>query len=231
MPEPNHKALAHLMAGVTRSVLWEAWSESTHQGPPARLHCRAGRGRATYHRFHPHSNRHEIVFGALMVADKQMPDRGENWLSTREVRRRAYWNGEVSTLNLLAHTCCHEFAHLQQHCIGQRHYGQVHNPAFYQLLDGLHASGAADEVRRQLERQARAQQLQIDAQPWPAPAAGTLQSLFQPGDHVRFGQGKHLKTGRIVKINRRTCTVEGMGRIAGRRYRVPGPLLEKISRQ
>lgn len=229
MPDTTHHKIAQLMARVTRNVLWKPWQHSAGQAGTNELHCRAGRGRATYHRFHPQSRRHEIVFGALMVADKHDPTLGENWLSTREIRQRGYWGGEVSTLNLLAHTCCHEFAHLQQYSTGQRSHGRVHTPGFYRLLDGLHQCGAAEDVRRQLVAGSRELTLPVCGRPWPEPRTDSLQSRFQPGDEIRFGQGAHAKTGRVLKVNRRTCTVEGTGRIAGRRYRVPGPLMEKIS--
>ena len=46
---------------------------------------------------------------------------------------------------------------------------------------------------------------------------------FEPGDAVRFGQGLQ---GRVLRVNRKTCTIEGTGRCRGRWYRVPPQLLQ-----
>jgi len=222
---PQAKALARLMSEITEAVLWQPWQRALGPRKAASLNCRAGHGRATYHRYNPAAGRHDIVYGAKMVADKASPADCAGWLSTREIRRRGYWQGEVSMLNLLAHTCCHEFAHLQQSMTGGRERGRVHTPGFYRLLDNLHASGAADEVRDALYECARSRQLIINPEPYQLAEAGPDLSAFSPGDPVVFGHQPHTRTGRIVRVNRRTCTVAGTGAASGLRFRVPATLL------
>ena len=116
------------MCQTTRDILWtpaEGWVQQANPG--AGLALRVGSGQATYHRFDPRKKQHLITYGARMIAAKHQPATAQGWLSTREIRGRGYFGGEVTVLNLLAHTCCHEFAHLLQHSAGQRHYGSVHN--------------------------------------------------------------------------------------------------------
>lgn len=188
----------------------------------APLSFRVGAGRATYHRFDPATGEHRINFGARMVADKASPEACAAWLSAREIRGRGYFDGVLSEANLLAHTCCHEFTHLLQTRRGQRRRGSVHNSAFYRLLDGLYAEGHASALRESLHHYAEAHEYPLSAsgvEPHET-TAGTAD--VHPGDAVRFGRGLE---GRILKVNRRTCTVEGTGPCWGRRYRVSHQLL------
>ena len=189
------------------------------------LRLRVGSGRATYHRYDPATGEHRINYGVRMVADKASPEACAAWLSAREIHGRGYFGGVLSESNLLAHTCCHEFAHLLQTLEGQRHRGSVHNGAFYRLLDDLHANGHAEALRGALHQHAVSM-----AQP-PATVAVAVKettaraSGFEHGDHVRFGRGLQ---GRVLRVNRKTCTVEGTGPCRGRRYRVSPQLLHLI---
>lgn len=221
---PTHQKLARLMARATHEILWE---QAEPRAKGVSLQCRAGRGRATYHRFDALKQHHDIVFGALMVADKRCPQASTNWLSTREIRQRGYWHGTVSMLNLLTHTCCHEFAHLQQTLAGDRQRGRVHTPFFYRLLDELHRSGQADTVKGFLRSHALQGDLPLDEAVHPLPA-GPARSGFSPGDRVRFGHPPARKEGRVRRVNRKTCTVDGLGADRGRRYRVPPQLMQSL---
>ncbi|MDX1587722.1 MAG: hypothetical protein R3296_02195 [Oleiphilaceae bacterium] len=224
MDRQQARDLAQLMGEVTESVLWPAW-----RCPPGvqmhRLECRPGRGRATYHRHRPEGQQHEIVYGTLMVADKADPAQCAGWLSAREIRHRGYWQGELSMLNLLAHTCCHEFAHLQQSLTRPRRRGQVHTRHFYRLLDDLHHCGAADRLRDALFETARMRRLPINPQPHRLPEPRQCLAQFAPGDPVVFGQPPALRSGTVLRVNRKSCTVEGTGRSRGLRFRVPPSLL------
>ncbi|KAA8983687.1 hypothetical protein GLW02_05770 [Halomonas sp. 22501_18_FS] len=156
-----------------------------------------------------------------MVADKAQPALCGGWLSTREIQGRGYFGGAVSELNLLAHGCCHEFAHLLQTRSGGRRYGQVHNAAFYQWLDQLHSAGAAHALRGRLAEEAQTRGVVL-ATDIVSTAGETALRDFSPGDRVRFGPGLQ---GRIRRVNRRTCTVDGTGPCRGRRYRVPPQMM------
>jgi len=219
--------IGQLMCRATHDILWPAASSwpGSRDGS-ANLHCRVGRGRATYHRYDPQRQQHLITYGVQMIADKQQADSADIWLSAREIRHRSYFDGELSPLNLLAHTCCHEFAHLLQCNAGERHYRSVHNQAFYRILDALHASGQAQATRRFLAGMARQLQLELPDRPFGRTGTETRARHWQVGQAVSFGEGRQ---GRILRVNRRTCTVAGTGAYHGRCFRVPFPLLRPLS--
>lgn len=229
IPKNHARQLGHLMCAVTTEVLWSpARSWIRKQGPATTLLCRVGSGHATYHRFDPLLKQHQITYGARMIAAKHQADTAAGWLSAREIQRRGYFNGELSTLNLLAHTCCHEFAHLLQQVAGQRYHGSVHNRHFYQILDELHSTGAAEATRNELEGLASDQGLGLSPEPFTVTDIRKLMTHWQVGDAVRFGSGKRSHQGEIVRVNRKTCTVEGTGPSRGLRYRVPVSLLRQL---
>ena len=220
--------LGKLMCSVTRECLWrpaEQWVQE--RSPGSFLYCRVGSGQATYHRYDSRDRQHLITYGARMIAAKHQPDTASGWLSGREIRQRGYFSGELSTLNLLAHTCCHEFAHLLQQSAGQRFRGSVHNRHFYTILDELHESGAARATRDALADQARNQGVPLPDTPFEP--MDTVQHLmhWQVGDTVCFGTGRRELQGQIIRVNRKTCTVDGIGSSRGVRYRVPVQMLSR----
>jgi hypothetical protein len=162
-----------------------------------------------------------------MVAAKQRADTASGWLSCREIRTRGYFGGELSTLNLLAHTCCHEFAHLLQHSAGQRYYGSVHNRHFYTILDELHENGHADAARQVLKNLATDSKTPLSAMPFQLPDPTSPSSHWQVDEPVIFGSGTQEFHGEIVRVNRKTCTVDGTGQFHGMRYRVPISMLRR----
>jgi len=214
------------MCHATREILWqpaEEWVGKQNRG--ASLALRVGSGQATYHRYDLRRHEHLITYGQHMVAAKHQPMAAEGWLSTREIRRRAYFAGEVSVLNLLAHTCCHEFAHLLQHCAGQRYYGSVHNRHFYQVLDELHNTGAALAVRRYLGEEAAKAGLPLPDRVFANAHRMQPDRPWQVGDQVCFGEGRHEQHGQVIRVNRKTCTVAVSQPSRDLRYRVPVALL------
>lgn len=218
--------LGYLMCHATEQILWQpAAGWVVAQGRANRLICRVGSGQATYHRYDDRTRTHVINFGRRMIAAKYQPETAAGWLSAREIRKRNYFGGEVSPLNLLAHTCCHEFAHLLQQVAGKRHYGSVHNAGFYEILDQLHSSGAAQGTRVFLRDQAHQRGLSLPAETFTEVQDSTTQQPWQVGEHVRFGEGTRQRQGYISRVNRKTCTVEGTGRSRGLRYRVPKIML------
>lgn len=220
--------LAQLMCDTTYDLLWQPANGSlAHRHQGSSLKCRVGAGQATYHRFDPQQKRHVITYGVRMVEAKQQPETAHGWLSSREIRKRGYFEGQLSPLNLLAHTCCHEFAHLKQQSAGKRFRGSVHNRHFYEILDELHASGEAAAVQQALAIRASDRGLPLSTEPFDLPDLNLARSHWQPGETVTFDSGRREIQGQICRVNRKTCTVEGIGRSAGTRYRVPLPLLRK----
>lgn len=190
---------------------------------------RMGGGRATHHRFDRGTGEHSITFGVKMVADKLSPADCGSWLSTREILGRDYFGGEISVANLLAHTGCHEFAHFLQTVGGGRQRGSVHNAVFYQILDDLHDQGIAEAFRQGLVDLARNRGQALPVAPVTMPDPGEKLSRFQPGDLVCFGRKNQLQ-GRVTRINRKTCSVQGTGRCMGMRYRVSPHVLAHVDR-
>ncbi|MBE0486332.1 hypothetical protein [Marinobacter sp.] len=214
------------MCQATRDILWEqAKNWIREQNQCAGLVLRVGSGQATYHRYDPTRKQHLINYGARMIAAKHQPETAQGWLSTREIRSRGYFGGEVSVLNLLAHTCCHEFAHLLQHSAGQRHYGSVHNRHFYEALDELHTSGAAHATRQHLSEQAAVAGIELPGSAFELPNPVQARQQWQVGDAVRFGDGRSKKKGEVIRVNRKTCTVLVNHQSRLLRYRVPLQLL------
>ncbi|MBS8240149.1 hypothetical protein DYI22_06485 [Marinobacter lipolyticus] len=216
------------MCDTTRDILWapaEPWIRQ--QSTRSSLHCRVGSGQATYHRFDPRTRQHQITYGARMIAAKHEARSAAGWLSGREIQQRGYFGGELTTLNLLAHTCCHEFAHLLQYSAGKRFRGSVHNRHFYEILDQLHASGGAEAARSHLQQQAEQSGIELPQERFEVLQPRQLMADWQVGDRVQFGSGRRRHCGDIIRVNRKTCTVEGTGPSRGLRYRVPVSLLSK----
>ncbi|WP_304100289.1 hypothetical protein [Marinobacter antarcticus] len=220
--------LGNVMCEVTHSILWQPAAASVQQrAPGSTLACRVGSGQATYHRFDPQLQQHQITYGLRMIQAKHQPDTASGWLSAREIHKQDYFGGELSTLNLLAHTCCHEFAHLLQHSAGKRYRGSVHNRHFYAILDELRESGRSDAVREALAKRAVERQIPLSSEPFELPDPALQPSPWQVEDAVAFGSGTREFHGVIIRVNRKTCTVDGTGKFRGRRYRVPISMLRK----
>lgn len=218
------------MCNITVQILWQpAANQIQAQTPGSTLVCRVGSGQATYHRFNPKPKQHQITYGLRMIQAKQQPATASGWLSSREIHRRGYFDGELNTLNLLAHTCCHEFAHLLQHNAGHRFPGSVHNRHFYNILDDLHERGEAGVVRQVLAERAERMGIELSQQSFKMPDLNKQKAAWNLGEAVAFGQGLREFQGEITRVNRKTCTVDGTGKSRGMRYRVPMQMLRRIS--
>lgn len=232
MNEHHALPLAQTLCDVTELVLLPIipeWAREYSRGQSqvniySRPTVRVGNGRATHHRLDLVSGEHRITFGVKMVADKMVPEACGSWLSTREILARQYFRGEVSVANLLAHTGCHEFAHYLQTVAGARRRGSVHNAAFYRILDDLHNSGVANLFRQSLRDLARNRGLRLSSKSVALPDTQTSLARFQPGDLVCFGQDSELQ-GQVIRVNNRTCSIQGTGPCEGMRYRVSPQLL------
>lgn len=228
LPATFPLTIGTLMCQATRDILWQpAQDWIRQQNSNAGLVLRVGSGQATYHRYDPRQQQHLINYGARMIAAKHQPETAQGWLSTREIRGRGYFGGELSVLNLLAHTCCHEFAHLLQHSAGQRHYGSVHNRHFYVALDQLHSSGAADATRLYLSELADNTGIELSGAAFELPNPAQQLRQWQVGDPVCFGEGTQHKQGKVIRVNRKTCTVAVSQQARDLQYRVPVQLLRQ----
>ncbi|AOY89280.1 hypothetical protein BKP64_14485 [Marinobacter salinus] len=230
MKSAQARQVGQLMCDTTVDVLWRpaaGWVRD--RTPGSFLICRVGSGQATYHRFDPQQQQHLITYGVRMIEAKHQPDTASGWLSSREIRRRGYFGGQLSPLNLLAHTCCHEFAHLLQQSAGQRFRGSVHNRHFYGILDGLYESGGADATRQALADRAAGAGVALSDVAFELPDPVVERSHWQVGEAVAFGSGPREVRGNILRVNRKTCTVRATGHARSARYRVPIQMLRRVN--
>lgn len=218
-----HRQLGELLCDATQQILWPLATDRSNN----RLQCRVGHGQATYHRYDPRHSLHLITYGVRMIEAKQQGSSAAAWLSTREISRRHYFAGAISPLNLLAHTCCHEFAHLLQQLDGKRFRGSVHNRHFYGILDDLHARGYGERVQSYLAERAQRQGLSLSDQRLEMPDPASARAHWQAGDKVYFGEGQNHRVGHILRVNRKTCTVACPALHGQLRYRVPLTMLRR----
>lgn len=223
-PDPYRcKSIAAALCAATEQVLWVDIHDWLAGRPGQhRLHCRVGGGEATYYRARgPHD--HLLTYGWKMVASKHDADRAALWRTGREIMNRGYFDGQLALSSLLAHTCCHEFAHLVQNINGWISRGSIHNGRFYQILDRMHASGAAVRVLNHIEQQAHRESWELDffAAESPAPAP-----CLQPGAKVSFDYRGRVIRGEVIRVNRRTVNVRPVApRLATEYFRVSPQLL------
>lgn len=161
----NHVLVAKAMCRVTDELLWKpriGWA--LKHNPTADLKVRVGSGKATYlaHRHDVERDaRMTLTYGAKMVASKTDPVKLCQWTTGREVSERGYYEGELTLLNVLAHTMAHEFGHFVQVILGRRYSGSVHNHEFYKILDRIHNSGEGDRIRTALDDRCLAENINL----------------------------------------------------------------------
>jgi hypothetical protein len=214
----NHYRIADALCAAVTDVLLPATGDWFRRPPRnGHLRVRVGRGRATYCQQQRHH--YTITFGVRMVAEKCVPELAAHWLTTREIHRHGYWAGRPDLGELLAHTACHEFAHLVQQVNGWWRRGSVHNRPFYDVLDRLHREGMADAVLAHLIPYWDDEPVDMTASVPVAPRnrRPVTDHSYRVGDRVRFeARGGREIVGRIRRVNRVTATVIP----EDRRYRV-----------
>lgn len=216
------KKQCQLIAGwlcqASDQVLWRRASDWLDAQPGRhRLHCRVGHGEATYYRT-AGNNEHTLTYGWKMVASKCDEEAARNWRTGREILARGYFGGELTLPSLLAHTCCHEFAHLVQSVKGWIARGSIHNAQFYRVLDRIHGAGAAQDVRHFLESQARAQGLELTFRPPQTSPREHDRPAFRVGQRVTFDYRGSAIIGEVIRVNRRTVNVRPLRPQRGEAY-------------
>ena len=218
----KHTLLAQIMGKITVDTL--ASSDdfiSITKNNPVKFSTRIGSGRATYCKYHRINCEMIINYGKKMIASKLNPDEAMHWLSYREIIKRNYFDGDTSLSNLLSHTICHEFAHASQQIQGLVYKGSIHNEHFYRILDQLHESNRANDVKRELERLCQQHSIKLA---YNQPSVATTDALtpsFRLNDTIQFKHRNKLISARIIKINSKTFTVESKGLFKTILWRVP----------
>jgi len=218
----KHTLLAQIMGRITVETL--ASSDdfiSLTKSNPVKFSTRVGSGRATYCKHHRTNSEMIITYGKKMIASKLNPVEAEHWLSYREIIKRNYFDGDTSLNNLLSHTVCHEFAHALQQIQGLVFKGSIHNEHFYRILDQLHHSSLANNVKQELRQLCEQHSINLTYNQPPAAATGVLKPPFQLNDTIQFKHRNKLISARIIKINSKTFTVESKGLFKTILWRVP----------
>lgn len=218
----KHSQIAQIMGEITVKTL--ASSDdfiSLIKNNPVKFSTRVGSGRATYCKHHRTNCEMTITYGKKMIASKLNPAEATHWLSYREIIKRNYFDGDTSLSNLLSHTICHEFAHAIQQIQGLVYKGSIHNEYFYTILDQLHQSSLANNVKQELRRLCEQHSINLTYNQPSVAATGLLTPQFQLNDTIQFKHRNKLISARIIKINSKTFTVQSKGLFKTILWRVP----------
>lgn len=228
MKTKSHQ-LAEIMAAVCHEVLWQTYAHSLNG---IHFSTRTGGGKATYCKFHASGRQIQITFGRKMIESKFIPHEACRWLSFREITNREYYQSDTSLLNVFSHTICHEFAHALQQLNRQVYKGSIHNDYFYKHLDHIHKSGLAESVKSRLQEKCIMAGIALDYQ--AAVAATGLNPAIDIDPNIAINsliQFKHknkLITGRVIKVNRKTFTVETKSLFLTQLWRIPKQLASLV---
>lgn len=216
--DAQRRWVADAMGQVTRQHLLPAAADHWPELHSYRISCRTGSGRATYCK--QLSQGYVITYGRQMVGDKFSAEDCQGWLTGREIMERGYFDGQLSPVNLLTHTLCHEFAHILQFLgePGRRINQRSHTARFYRELDAIHQLGIAVLAREKLL--ARLVQ-RLDQ----ALLCGELQpaAIIKPslGATVYFKHQQLTLSGKVLRRNRHTMTIEVSNGQRRSHWRVP----------
>lgn len=130
--------IADVMIECVNDILFPYYQQEISHKYSHSLKTSMGSGTRTYHCKKSRSE-HIIVFGKKMILSKNLSEfESFRFLSYHEIKKYGFYDGVISPKTLLAHTAIHEFAHYIQVLRGERYYGSVHNPAFYEILTEIH---------------------------------------------------------------------------------------------
>lgn len=161
-----------------------------------------------------------------MLSNKRNVEDARNWITSHEIESRQYFNGQLNYAHLLAHTCCHEFAHLIQVINGWWKRGSIHNADFYRILDQIHQSGKAQEVLAFVNEQALKQNIPLDF--FESSHSNLPREDFNVGDAVWLSINGQKISAHVKRINKRTLSVYPVDPKPNvNYYRVPSSLLTK----
>lgn len=216
----DYRFIAQTMCDLTREILWEPRRQwALARRPDGELILRIGSGRATCVK-HQRDGKGplRLTYGVKMIASKTDPRMLCKWRSGKEIIERGYFGGELTLLNVLAHTVVHEFGHVVQVLMGARAPGSSHSPEFYQILDKAHRNGHADRIRSRLHDACLQRGIDLasisyssDAPPPPIGSGVTMQDL-SVGHTVYLREIDFLKYNPLVvtKKNRKTIALRSL---------------------
>jgi hypothetical protein len=222
----SERLISQILCDATEEVLWSKTKEwALSKKPDVLLKTRVGNGFATNHHWVRGSYIHTITYGKKMVEAKRNTLKAKKWLTSKEILKYSYFNGEVSFINLMAHTCIHEYSHFIQTLNGWRLDNSVHNENFYRIVSKAHLKGTAEEVkgyiidsceRKRVSLEFFVEQELEDIVPKP--------SEFTAGSRVSFEHNLRTYYGLIKRVNKLTLTISLGGK---QKIKIPYELLDK----
>tara|TARA_B100000700_G_scaffold178953_1_gene197616 strand:- start:11939 stop:12976 length:1038 start_codon:yes stop_codon:yes gene_type:complete len=195
--------ISNLLGEATIKILHKQYTPSGSHP----LSVRVGSGRRTCHQFDRLQRNSVITYGKKAINDKiQNGQKSLGYTTAKEIKQYGFFNGKITTKNLLVAVVLHEYAHYIQVLNGQRYRGSVHNDHFYEILNDLHYQGYANEVKSFLDNDPVFNQLpdeKINEE------ANNLKEKIKTGDKVSFTlkSGKKV-TQRVIRLNQKTVSTE-----------------------
>lgn len=214
--------IANLLCKATKDVLLEKNKKWLQEKGSPILKLSIGSGKRTYHMRERHGV-HLIRYGKKMVKSKRSSHlENEGWGTSREIKKRGYYNGKVSLHNTLAAVVCHEYAHFIQNLNKKRYYGSVHNDYFYKILDKMHSSGVADQVKDYLMEDPVFRGLKYEKNIKQTSVLENPKSVYYTGQKVFFkDSGGNNKAVKVTRVNKKTLSAtDGFYK-----YRIPYHLI------
>jgi len=223
----KYQQIADILCKLTEEVLWNSNSFSdVMEFSNYKLKTRIGCGMATYCKFNPKENTFTITYGKKMIESKFNQQQAKLWMTYREVLSRNYYNQNTSLINILAHTVCHEFAHVIQLLTKPAIKGSIHNTSFYSILDKIHLSDEANIIRENLECYFSSNSISADYLTDSYSTDNKYMIDVSIGDSVKFLHKKKVYTGKIIKINNKTVQIKVKKLLTATIWKVPKRCLE-----
>lgn len=223
------RSIAKALCQVSEEVVWEHISSWVGAKQPGlTFKTRVGTGKRTYCQFARREKIVTVVYGQKMIAEKQDYCTARRWLSFSEIAERNYFGRELTYLNVLAHTVCHEMAHVVQNVRGERYANSVHNSEFYRILDRMHKGGHADKVKAALADHFKALGIRDEFWGDQAEIPALTRSDIYRERVVGFDYQGTFVSANVLKVN--TKTVTAIVKIAGRvrQLKVPISMCQKV---
>jgi len=223
----KYQNIADTLCKLTEEVLWNSNNFSdVIVFNDFKLKTRIGCGMATYCKFNPKENAFTITYGKKMIESKFHLQQAKLWMTYREVLSRNYYNQDTSLVNILAHTVCHEFAHVIQLITKQAIKGSIHNTNFYSILDKIHLSNEANIIRDNLENYFSSNAISAEYIHESTLSDNKSASNLRIGSSVSFLHKKKVYSGQIVKINSKTVQVKVKKLLIASIWKVPKQCIE-----
>ena len=237
--EKSAEKIAGIMGYVSNKTVWPIIFEIAKEANlevKYPLLVKIGSGGRTYHTLKRTNGKytHIVTYGKKMVLDKYDKERAKNWTTGKEIVSRKYFNGDMTFLNLIAHTILHEMSHALQVIAGDRHYGSVHNPEFYKWLTLLHKR-CGNLVKQAVEEEAKKRHIELSFK------ASTENKTIKIDTHKKLSdvilhkiyaatiKNKHVLV-KPIKKNRKTVDIvvtEGDRVMLGSMWRISKSMLRK----